>query len=145
MHTQVLFELATETNSVPLPEFTERHGLRLPHEDDCLTAQAYHFASRQDADITNAPAVYSASLVRSAAPTQLSQPTATCFTAFSLGKRESPSRRTGADPAWQANIDDDVEPMALEQNMLEQRHNSDAQAAQAKEANSDLDAGVEWI
>ena len=44
---QVLFELAEQVNKVPLPEFTERHGLRLPHEDDCLTAQPYYFAPRQ--------------------------------------------------------------------------------------------------
>ena len=46
---QLLFELADQINKVPLPEFTDRYGLKLPHKDDSLTAQAYQFVGPSQA------------------------------------------------------------------------------------------------
>lgn len=49
----MLVELANQINSQQLPEFSDRHGLRLPHEDDCLLAQPYRYVPHQAAEDTD--------------------------------------------------------------------------------------------
>ena len=112
---QVLFELAAQTNSLPLPEFTDRHGLRLPHEDDCLTAQAYHYVPRQaledSAMIDQGPA--GSSLPAAPAPvrsTKLGNDQPAPFQGLSFARRPAAA---GLKEQWREE-GDEAEPMEAE-------------------------------
>lgn len=138
---QVLLQLANQVNSQPLPDFTKNvHGLRLPHEDDCLLGQPYHYVREEatgDTVMALAPSGNGAVTGRFDQPQD--------FRPFSIprqGERGQTRQQKSAEALADdlENESDEAEPM---------EDDADAGGKQPAEAteqrNEDPDAEVEWL